>query len=511
MRKLCMTVALVLGLCLVAGAQDPAPAEHLKAIGRAADLIPTDPRAAEAALAEFEDNLAIAWRMYIVFTTRPESPERDKLLDEMAARLVGEIDHPKYPYLPKAIRSLKDVLEYVMAAYINVDVYSRPCAPLWLFRRHPEAMEATWAETKWTGYLVSSRQVYICRVPDDQDPFHLPEVNKFKSWLESMDSPSGAYRGTLERWYGMGYYRWEISVCLDVRRVGSPDPSIGTFLSLWSNQGIWEKLLTRGYEAQRTKTVAVLAKWLAAHNALSPEDSAEYAGRIADVMTTRVLGRYPKALLNTAQSPWYRYAVSGEPSGSGLEAIMPDSQTELNYMLQVSVLNHRPLNEIRALREAGATLRDAFENEAILAVDDPDYLEGVLSLGADVEHANPFGKTALMYAVQFGYTESARVLLDHGADVNRVTVPLKSYGEPNPFWRLVPYSVSSVRSPLVYACEQGNLESVRLLLDHGADRSLRFRKVSPEQQAATWLKLLDRNPVMTPAEKEIARHLLAGE
>jgi hypothetical protein len=506
-----MTVALVLGLCLVAGAQDPAPAEHLKAIGRAADLIPTDPRAAQAALAEYEDNLAVVWRMYIVFTTHPESPERDRLLDGMAAGVVGEIDHPKHPYLPKAIRSLEDVLKYVMAAYISVDVDFRPCAPLWLFRRHPEAMEATWAETNWTGFLSSARQVYICPVPADQEPFRLPEVNAFKSRLESMDSPSGAYRGTLERWYRRSYFQWEISVAIDVRRVGSPDPSIGTFLSLWSNQGIWEKLLTRAYEARRTKAVASLAEWLAVHQSLSRENAVRYAGIIADVMTTRVLGRYHKALLNTAQSPWYRYAVSGEPSRGDLETIMPDSQTELNYMLQVSVLNHRPLNEIRALREAGATLRDAFENEAILAVDDPDYLKGVLSLGADVEHANPFGKTALMYAVQFGYTESAKVLLDHGADVNRVTVPLKSYDEPNPFWGLAPYYVSIVRNPLVYACEQGNLESVRLLLDHGADRSLRFRKVSPEQQAAIWLNMLAKNPVMTPAEKETARHLMAGE
>jgi hypothetical protein len=125
-----MTVALVLGLCLVAGAdtKKTIPDEQLEALGRAIRLIPTDPRAAEAALAEFEDNLAVAWRMYIVFTTRSESPERNTLLGGMAARVVEAADR-KPEFLAPAVRTLKDVIEYVDFAYLDTDVSVRPVFP----------------------------------------------------------------------------------------------------------------------------------------------------------------------------------------------------------------------------------------------------------------------------------------------------------------------------------------------------------------------------------------------
>jgi ankyrin repeat protein len=185
-------------------------------------------------------------------------------------------------------------------------------------------------------------------------------------------------------------------------------------------------------------------------------------------------------------------------------------------MLHVSILNHQPIEIIRKLRDAGAILSESPENEVILAVDDAAYLEQILALGPYVDHVNGFGKSALCYAAQMGYVDSAKVLLAHGADVNRLTYELtKGQDRKSPIFWGDCCIVSYVRSPLIYACEQGNLDMVRLLLDHGADPSLAHIKWSasrsPEHTGLEWDRLLAKNSIMTPTEKGIARHLLAGE
>mmetsp|Transcript_18751 Transcript_18751/g.57664 ORF Transcript_18751/g.57664 Transcript_18751/m.57664 type:complete len:93 (-) Transcript_18751:115-393(-) len=55
------------------------------------------------------------------------------------------------------------------------------------------------------------------------------------------------------------------------------------------------------------------------------------------------------------------------------------------------------------------------------------------------------GVSPLMHAVDSGATQFARILLEHGADVNKGT------------------------SPLRIACERGRADIVRVLLDGGAD------------------------------------------
>jgi ankyrin repeat protein len=47
-----------------------------------------------------------------------------------------------------------------------------------------------------------------------------------------------------------------------------------------------------------------------------------------------------------------------------------------------------------------------------------DGVREVLSLGADVNSADADGWTVLIYACANGYTDIARLLIEHGADIN---------------------------------------------------------------------------------------------
>ncbi|KAM9792968.1 cyclin-dependent kinase 4 inhibitor B [Neosynchiropus ocellatus] len=87
-------------------------------------------------------------------------------------------------------------------------------------------------------------------------------------------------------------------------------------------------------------------------------------------------------------------------------------------------------------------------------------VEHLLRTGADVRGVNRFGRTALQ-VMMMGSTPVARVLLAHGADPN---VPDRSTG----------------RTPLHDAAEAGFVETVRLLVQSGADTQARdHRKRRP--------------------------------
>lgn len=97
----------------------------------------------------------------------------------------------------------------------------------------------------------------------------------------------------------------------------------------------------------------------------------------------------------------------------------------------------------------------------------PDLLQSVLDMGIDASaHTNYFGKTALMYAAQWGNAYAARVLIAAGADVNARTDSRRSGGLPlDACSRLE----RDQRSALMYAAENSGEELIRLLLSAGAD------------------------------------------
>ncbi len=80
----------------------------------------------------------------------------------------------------------------------------------------------------------------------------------------------------------------------------------------------------------------------------------------------------------------------------------------------------------------------------------------LLQKGADVNVNNSDGETALFEAAAYGQVDVVKLLLDKGAKVNFVVQDSAPRGEP-------------FCTPLLLAAENGHLEVVKLLLDKGAD------------------------------------------
>ena len=131
----------------------------------------------------------------------------------------------------------------------------------------------------------------------------------------------------------------------------------------------------------------------------------------------------------------------------------------------------------------------AEEESFRMAAHDGDFegLKALMKQGVRCDAADQEGHTALMYAAFNGHSEIVLYLLDAGAEINRVDFLGRTallYGSTGPFPETVsilldrgadPNKVDTDEhfSPLMHAAAEGHLEVVKVLLEHGADRSLR--------------------------------------
>jgi len=96
-------------------------------------------------------------------------------------------------------------------------------------------------------------------------------------------------------------------------------------------------------------------------------------------------------------------------------------------------------------------------HDALWLGDRADVIEWLIQHGAEVDRRGVSNMTPLLFAIGCGYENSARILVQHGADVNAST------------------EVDDDTTPLMAAAETGNRAFVEMLLAHGADRERKNR------------------------------------
>lgn len=155
-------------------------------------------------------------------------------------------------------------------------------------------------------------------------------------------------------------------------------------------------------------------------------------------------------LLDSVQQQNIGQSLELIASGATVDDTSSDDTTALMWAV------HHELPEIvAALLDAGADPNhiNAYGSSAMLEVmlsGNNEILSLLLDGGADPLWANAEGETALMLAARSGNLEAARTLLKAGADVNAT----EHWGGQN---------------ALMWATAQGQLEMMQLLIDHGAD------------------------------------------
>jgi len=97
----------------------------------------------------------------------------------------------------------------------------------------------------------------------------------------------------------------------------------------------------------------------------------------------------------------------------------------------------------------------------------PEKLKFYIMAGADVDAVNAFGLTALLLASTYGYTRSAEILIEAGADLN--------FQEHVHGW-----------TALLLASKLNHIDIVKLLVEAGADVTLKNNRNRNAILLARW-------------------------
>jgi ankyrin repeat protein len=103
----------------------------------------------------------------------------------------------------------------------------------------------------------------------------------------------------------------------------------------------------------------------------------------------------------------------------------------------------------------------------------PEIVRLLIEHGADVNaKGDAYGETALVWAAQENHAEAAQVLIAHGADVNARTNPLERPKDRFGLEGVLTILPHGSWTPLMYAARQGSLETARTLVEAGANLTL---------------------------------------
>ena len=144
------------------------------------------------------------------------------------------------------------------------------------------------------------------------------------------------------------------------------------------------------------------------------------------------------------------------PSSFNFKRITPDNQ---NYLLLTGASWEKIKKQITKDVNPAKLLE--------LSIAYPQNLQELLKLTKNVDEANAFGKTPMQTAAQYGYLESVKILLEAGADINHQTDASNCFSD---------FGIECIhngkRSALMYALQENQYETAKYLLDKGADITL---------------------------------------
>lgn len=272
-------------------------------------------------------------------------------------------------------------------------------------------------------------------------------------------------------------------------------------LAHWARQGLWEKEQYAKLKELREQAQAGLEDYYVGTLKWSADVASSVAGYYTVYLANNYLGRTNAASIT-------KYATRALDLGDlnnyldGSNTIIVKNKSSLGYLLRLAVVNDYNLKAIQKLIADSAPIEGGYrknmDTPLMQAVERNDVADVLLKNGANVNAQNEFGKTALMYAIQYNNKDVISLLLLHNADVNLMTFSSEQCGRSG----LV--LAAGGRTALMYAAWYGMPEVIQALISHGANVHYR------DSEGETSYDYLAKNKNMTAEEMEQAQQLLGN-
>jgi ankyrin repeat protein len=138
---------------------------------------------------------------------------------------------------------------------------------------------------------------------------------------------------------------------------------------------------------------------------------------------------------------------------------------DLRLALQIALLERQSIEQIDSLLDRGFDLNTGEESLLFFALEQPPMIRHLVARGADVNYANPFGKTPLFYAIDMNDHKLMALLLKLGADAKH------AYASTSPQVDQFDcrYNITHTnRTVLMHAAQHADVKMIKMLLKAGA-------------------------------------------
>lgn len=261
-------------------------------------------------------------------------------------------------------------------------------------------------------------------------------------------------------------------------KMGFPEPSIlQNYLKRWALLSPANFAMSLAFIQSRRDAQPLLARHYQAHFGL-PADEAEFAAdKALELIARRAAGAYagggrgiePNVLTTVFPLTTLLSEPGFQPAALTQALAANPSAPELDQALKLALTQNLPLPVLSELLSHMDNLDAGDESALFFALRNPDALALLLNHGASVDYANGFGKTALFYAIETGNLQTVKTLLDQGANPNHAYKTAEQL-QASPL-ECVYRIEHSQRTPLMHAAQHSDPSMLALLLSRGARRN----------------------------------------
>jgi len=333
----------------------------------------------------------------------------------------------------------------------------------------------------WIGTYGGYSSIFIlneyCDIPNEKKIQDLKYFSVLNNILSDMYGNPGVHvcTGTIEyasmASRNQSYKIANLNPLLFEKITSSKD--IYNHLKIWSSYGIWNYYTHKNFKNTLPLALEELSNHYLKYYKMTDKEVKERSKIVIDNFLEHYTGSFSKGEygpLGLLEDPVMKIFLKKKVTILDIDKLEGLQQEQLDKLLKYMLLRNSSQPLIEYIIRKGARINHGQESALFYALGNSKNVKLLIKkYGAKVNYTNCFGKTPLFSAIQIQNLDSIKVLLENGANVNHFTKSVQGYSKSCD-GKCLNISVSD-RTPLMYALWQGNEEIVTLLISKGANSS----------------------------------------